>query len=130
MAAPVFNPSGNAPVDAGASATLVATAAGTYTSPFYQNNKFKGVEVVIDITAITGSLTVTIEGYDPVSGKKFTVLASAALAGVATTVLRVYPGLTVGANLVASDHAPAQLDIKAVVATGPCTATISVNPLV
>lgn len=77
-------------------------------SPAAMENKSsggaRGIEVIIDITAVTATpaLTVTIQGYDPESGKYYTLLASTALALVATTVLRVYPGLTAAANLVAS----------------------------
>lgn len=132
MAAPVFAPifaplSGN--YDTGALATCVATVAGTYTTPFYPNLKARGIKVVVDITAITGTLTVTIEGYDNASGKKYTILASAALAGTGTTVLTVYPGAVVTANASANDHLPAVFDIKLVSATGPFTATISASLL-
>jgi hypothetical protein len=68
-----------------------------------------GVVVVIDITAITGTTPTavfTLQGKDPPTGKYYTILASAALSTVSTTVLRVYPGLTTTANLVANDVLP------------------------
>lgn len=69
--------------------------------------------LVIDITGYTpGSLTVTIQGVDPVSGKKYTILASAALAAAATTVLRVGPGLTAASNTVANDFLPKEININ------------------
>lgn len=69
--------------------------------------------LVIDITGYTaGSLTVTIQGVDPESGKKYTILASAALAAAATTVLKVGPGLTASANAVANDFLPKQININ------------------
>lgn len=132
MAAPVFAPvvaplEGNS--DTGALATLVATAAGTYTTPVYQNLKASAAKVVIDITAITGTLTVTLEGRDNASGKAFPVITSTALAGTGTTVLTVALGATVAANLTVSDHMPATFDIKLVSATGPVTATVGVHLL-
>lgn len=65
--------------------------------------------VVIDITAITsGTATFTLQGKDSASGKYYTILASAALATVATTVLRVDPNLTASGNLIAKDIMPNQ----------------------
>ena len=64
--------------------------------------------MTIDITAIVSTplVTVTIQGKDPISGKYYTILASAALAAAATTVLRVYPGLVAVANLTVNDVMP------------------------
>jgi hypothetical protein len=72
------------------------------------NANGRGVKVVIDITVAGGTptLTVTIQGKDPVSGKYYTILTSAALAAVATTVLTVYPGAPVSANVSANDALP------------------------
>jgi hypothetical protein len=89
-------------------AALVAAAAGAQSADQVNLNG-RGVKVVIDITALAGTtptLTVTIQGKDPVSGKYFTILASAALAAVATTVLTVYPGLVAAANVAANDVLP------------------------
>lgn len=73
-------------------------------------NKDKlGVVVVIDTTVVPGSAVsnvVTIQGMDPLSGKYYTILASAAITAVGTVVLRVGRGLTASANLVASDVLP------------------------
>ncbi len=89
--------------------TLLASAARTAnTNSTDQNNtNGKGVHVHINITAWTaGSITVTIQGKDPVSGTYYTILASAALAATGLTVLRVHPGLTAVANLAANDFLP------------------------
>lgn len=66
------------------------------------------LHLVIDVTAIvtTPSITVTISGVDRVSGKTYTVLASAAITTVSTTVLKVGAGLVAAANLVANDVLP------------------------
>src|SRR5713101_1207672 len=68
----------------------------------------KYLHLIIDITAITatGTITVTIYGIDPVSGKIYVILASAALGAVATTVLKVGPNLAAVANLTANDIIP------------------------
>lgn len=78
------------------------------------NPDCSGVDVVIDITdedlgGGAGSLTVTIEGVDPF-GKKYTILASAALVAAARTVIRVGRGLTAAANLVANSQLPRQIN--------------------
>lgn len=64
----------------------------------------RGVRVVVDATAsaATPSVVAKIQGKDPVSGKYFDLLASAAITGTGTTVLVVYPGCIAVANEVAN----------------------------
>lgn len=72
-------------------------------------------QFVVDVTAVAGTtpaLTVIIEGLDPVSGKYFPLLTSAALNATGTTVLRVGPGLPVTANLSANDIMPKQYRVR------------------
>lgn len=106
---------------------LAAEAPGTTYSDEMQNGCWRGLHVIVDITALGASatLTVTIEGRDPEANKAYTLLASAALASTGTTILKVYPGLTAASNLVASDILPTNWRIKAVGATEAVTATIS-----
>jgi hypothetical protein len=67
----------------------------------------RGIVVVLDMTAVgTGSVTLTIQGKDPASGKYYTLLAGAAVTTNSTNVYRVYPGLTAAANATASDVLP------------------------
>jgi hypothetical protein len=112
---------------------LALAAAGLGTTNIDRSNlNRRGLQLVIDITALTGTgptLTVTIQGKDPTSGKFYTILASAALAAVATTVLRVYPGLTAAANLTANDVLPREWRVVATIAgtTPAVTATIAAN---
>jgi hypothetical protein len=98
--------------------TILASAARTATPTKVDQTNYaaRGVIVVIDVTAITAtpSVTFTIQGKDPLSGKYFTILASAAITGVGTTVLRVAPGLTAAANLVANDVLPQTWAVDAV----------------
>lgn len=73
------------------------------------NNTGKGCIVKIRVTDVHGdtpSITVTIQGKDPLSGQYYTVLQSAAIGNVSTTILRVYPGIAVTANVTASDILP------------------------
>lgn len=92
--------------------------------------QFKGVLLFIHISAISGTsptLTVTIEGKAQASGQYYTVLQSAALSAVGLTVLRIYPGLTAAANLVANDILPASYRITTAIGgtTPSVSATIS-----
>lgn len=119
------------PVNHNATLLTLAAAASSVNGADQQNTTHRGIKVVVDITAITaGSLTVTIQGKDTASGKYYTLLASTALAAPGTTVLTVYPGAAVTANVSASDVLPATWRVISTVATGPVTATIGASVIV
>lgn len=82
-----------------------AVRAATVASADFTNFNGRGLIAVLDVTAVPGVQTVSLElqGKDAVSGQYYTVLASAAIAAISTTVLRWYPGTAVVANL-AADH--------------------------
>lgn len=85
-----------------------------------QNPVGSGVEVIVDITAVTGTptnMTVTIRGKDTTSGKYYTLLASAALTGVGTTVYRIFPGAAETANVSTNKFLPKNWNVS-VTATG------------
>ena len=97
-------------------ATLLASAARTTTqsSGTLKNYRGKGIVVVVDVTVnagSAGSITVAIKGVDPTSGKTYSILSSAAITSVSTTVLKVYPGLTAAANSVVSDVLPQSFSV-------------------
>ena len=98
--------------------TVFASAAYTASqnSADLLNPYARGVVVVIDATASasTPSVVFTIKGKSSLGSDYYTILASAAITGTGTTVLRVYPGLTASANLVASDVLPAVWRVEAV----------------
>lgn len=75
---------------------------------------YRGLHLVVDATAAsdTPSIVATVLGVDRVSGKTYTILASAAITGTGTTVLRVGQGLTAAANLVANDSLPPVFRIR------------------
>lgn len=97
--------------------TLLASAARTATTNTddQENWGFKGCHVVIDVTAAaaTPSVVFTIQGKDSVSGNYYTILASSAITGTGTTVLKVYPGITAAANASVSDVLPGTWRINA-----------------
>jgi len=102
--------------------TPFASAARTATgnSGDLKNEQHRGVVVVINVSAASGtpSVVFTIQGKCPLSGVYFTLLQSAAITGVGTTVLRVFPGATAAANLVANDMVPQHWRILATHADG------------
>lgn len=150
MAAPILSPTGMAVtytvdvdpatgvpllngsnIDTPALITHSAAAAGVNGAD-QTNMTQRGLKLVVDITAITGTaptLTVTIQGKDSVSGKYYTLLASAALTAVGTTVLTVYPGISATANIRADDVLPRSWRvITAIAGTTPAvTATIAAS---
>jgi hypothetical protein len=99
--------------------SVLASAARTATptvDTFHISGETQGLIVVIDVTAAVASPSVvfTIQGVDPVSAKTWDILASAAVTGTGTTVLRVHPEITASANLIAKDVVPAYFTVTAV----------------
>ena len=86
--------------------TLLASAARTATLQSSDQTNYNGcgVHVVLDVTnAGTGSITLTIQAKDALSGKYYTLLAGAAVTTNSTNVYKVYPGLAASANVSAND---------------------------
>ena len=83
--------------------TALTSAARTATesSADLTNSRGKGVRVVLDVTAATGSpsITLTIECKDAASGKYCTLLLSAAVTGISMNTFVVYPGIVAVTNL-------------------------------
>lgn len=94
-----------------ASAARTADSTTRFANPFGAH----AFVLVIDVTADPASASVvfTIKGYDPASDKSWTILTSAAINGVGTTVLRVSPDLTAAANTIAKDIVPPIIEILA-----------------
>jgi hypothetical protein len=97
-------------------------------SPVFSADQFNSnahaLKCVVNITAITGTLTVTVYGKDGASGGYYTVLASAALNSTGQTVLTVGPGMTAASNTVVNDYLPPLWRVGAAIVTGPATATV------
>lgn len=77
--------------------TLIPSAAYTATpnSKQFPIADADGIVVILSATAVTatGSLTLKIEGVDPLSGATWTILTSAAVTAVGTTIYKVHPNL-------------------------------------
>lgn len=120
--------SGGAPPSARA-VTLLPSASRTttYTSPDLVLTVERFLQLILDMTVVgTGSVTVTINGKDPASGKYYLLLAGAAVITNVTNVYRVGPGLVAAANAVANDALPAVIQIV-VTANNANPATYSVG---
>lgn len=119
--------------DTAALQTLAAAAAGTSTSADQTNYNGRGVNVVVDLTTVTtATVTVTVQGKDAASGKYYTLLTSTALATAGTTLLSVYPGNAVNANLDASLPLPRiwRVSTTIVGASAAVTGTIGASVIV
>lgn len=92
------------------SVTLLASAARTttQTSADLTNYNARGIQVTLDMTnvAASPSVTLTINGKDPASGKYYLLLSGAAVTTAVTNTYTVYPGATVAANVSASNVLP------------------------
>lgn len=85
----------------------------TVTQADQTNYNHKGIIAVLDVTVPgTGSITLEIDGKDPVSGKYYAILTGAAVTTTTTNIYRVYPGLTAAANATASDVLPRTWRLK------------------
>jgi len=103
----------------GESVSLLASAARTAT-PVVDTFRVRGgadaLLIVINVTAAsaTPSVVFTLKGVDPVSAATWDILASAAVTGTGTTVLRVDARLTAVTNTIAKDAVPAFFTVGAV----------------
>jgi hypothetical protein len=93
---------------------VAASASRTATGNFSFISNTLGGAIIINVTgaSVTPSVVFTVKGQDPASGATWDILASAAITGIGTTVLRIHPELTGSANTIAKDFLP-----KAVVIT-------------
>ena len=77
----------------------------TQTSPDFSSQGCRNIAVVLDVTNVAAapSVTVTINGKDPASGKYYLLLAGAAVTTAVTNVYKVGPQLPAAANVSAND---------------------------
>lgn len=95
--------------------TINQSASGTLVTPDQLNPTGSGMNLAVDITVITtATVTVTVQGKDELSGKYYTLLATTALAAVATTAIQIFPGAVVTANVSANAMLPNTYRIQAV----------------
>ena len=80
----------------------------TLSTPNFGNAQYRGLHLIINMTAVPGVQTVTpsITAQDPVSGTTYTILTGPAISTTGITILKVYPGIGTVANGSASDLLP------------------------
>jgi len=68
----------------------------------------KYLHLTIDVTLdpASASITPTIRGKDPVSGKYYDILVGAAIVATGTVILKIGPSLIAASTLVANDFIP------------------------
>lgn len=87
-----------------------------------------GLILTIDATVVTATqtITVTVSGVDRISGKLYTVLASAAIATASTVVLKINDGVAAVANVSTVEVLPPVFRVTVTIANG-LTATYSIG---
>ncbi len=79
----------------------------TQTSAKLDNPNDSALHVILAMTAVgTGSVTVSIDGYDPASDTYYNLLTGAAVIANGTNIYKVGPALTPAAIAVANDYMP------------------------
>jgi hypothetical protein len=73
------------------------------------NYNARGIKIFIttgSFGATESTMTVTLQGKDPVTNTYYTIITSASLSASAFSVLSVYPGITTSSNVAVSDVLP------------------------
>lgn len=125
----------NAPRDTPQILTFTNAAAGTIVSQDFPNTYAAGLLLVINLTAFTGTLTVTLQGRDHGSilaaqGTYYPLLVSPAIGATGATFMQLAPGIGAVANVSIPLFLPAQWRLSIVIGTGGgVTGTISATYL-
>lgn len=119
------------PNDSVSALTLTAASANGNSADL-DNRFYRGVQLAVNISAISGTsatLTVIVEGYDPASASYYTLLTSAGLTATGLTVLTIYPGVTVAANVAVSNALARTWRVRYTITgtTPSVTATVGAN---
>jgi len=104
-------------------------AANTYLSSEFDNSMgAMGLRAFTDVTVPNGgSVTITLQGYDPTSAKWYTLIAGSAISTATTQALLTYPGATTVANSVGQWPVPGKFRVMAVVATAAVTFSVGLE---
>ena len=105
-------------------ATLITAVGVTTTQTSDDQTNLNGslVTVVLDMTTVgTGSVTLSIQGKDPASGKYYTLLSGAAVTTNSTNVYAVYPGAPATANVSANAVLPKTWRVQVVAGNANAT---------
>jgi hypothetical protein len=119
-------------LDASGIWVLTAAPVGVANLDLSGNKAAVGVQIAIRVTAVTGapSMVVKVQGVSQ-NGVRWDMIASAAITGVGTTVISLFPGATPTANVMANDHLPFSWSIvRTISGTGTVTGDIAAILLV
>lgn len=126
--------SGASNIDTG---SLLATPAisATGAGPDQTNFNGRGVQILINVSAMTGtipSVIFSVQGKDAASGTYYNILSAAAIVAVGTQLLTIYPGGLVTANVAVNAPLPRTWRISYVISgtTPVFTATIGASVII
>jgi len=105
-------------------------AAATYTSQEFHNANWRGVRLYINRTVATGTVTVSVQGRDPVTDTWFPIGTTVALTSAIATFLTIYPGVAavVGDGITSTSvDTPLPVSWRVVAVTATDTTTWSIG---
>jgi hypothetical protein len=89
------------------------------------------IDIILDMTVNAGgagSVTLTVNAKDPISGKYYALLTGAAVVSVSTNVYKIGRGLTAAANSIVNSGIPATLQFIATANNAnPTTWSLAIN---
>lgn len=85
-------------------------------------------QIIVNVSARTGgSITPSIEGYDPASGTWYSILTGTAMSSVSQQVLQVGPNFAATANVSVNTMLPATWRVTLTSASANLTASVGAN---
>ena len=85
-------------------------------------------QIIINVSARTGgSITPSIQGYDPASGTWYTILTGTAISSVSQQVLQVGPNFAASANVSANTILPSLWRVMLTSSSANLTASVGIN---
>lgn len=85
-------------------------------------------QIIVDVSARTGgSITPSVEGYDPASASWYTILTGAAISSVSKVVLQVGPNFAATANVSVNTILPSTWRVTLTSASANLTASVGAN---
>jgi hypothetical protein len=114
--------------------TMTAQGAGTQDSPDFTNSAWRGVVVFVNISAVTGTVSVVpvVQGRDPVSGVYYDICVGTARTGTGLFTVSTYPSAVASGGVICNAILPVTWRIEmrhGAGATPATTGTVSANML-
>jgi hypothetical protein len=114
--------------------TMTAQGAGTQDSPDFTNSAWRGVVVFVNISAVTGTVSVVpvVQGRDPVSGVYYDICVGTARTGTGLFTVSTYPSAVASGGVICNAILPITWRIEmrhGAGVTPATTGTVSANML-